>query len=326
MTLETSAPTLPPAMPAIPRKPRGHLVRAELLKIFTTRTWWILGLIMLGFTALSLLINVVQANTDLTNAVYYKANPPTYIDVPADQRPSAEQMAAIQEDFLRMTDIPRVLAGAAANVYTSGQLLNLMFIVVLGALIVTNEFFHQTATSTFLTTPQRTRVILAKLAAAVLLAAAFWAIFTALNVGIGALNFASNGYGVPFGQWEIIRSVLMNLLAYVIWAVLGVGLGVLIQSQLGATITGVALYWISWPIAAGLLGLIREYVIKDDWVYNLAVALPGVASFIMVSTERLQFSFNSFSPPWWVGALVLLGYGVIAGVVGTLITRRRDIS
>jgi hypothetical protein len=32
------------------------------------------------------------------------------------------------------------------------------------------------------------------------------------------------------------------------------------------------------------------------------------------------------APPQWVGAVVLIGYGVVAGVIGTLITRRRDIS
>ena len=36
---------------------------------------------------------------------------------------------------------------------------------------MTNEFFHQTATTTFLTTPHRTAVILAKLVAAIVLGA-----------------------------------------------------------------------------------------------------------------------------------------------------------
>jgi ABC-type transport system involved in multi-copper enzyme maturation permease subunit len=239
--------------------------------------------------------------------------------------PALEQQA-ILDDFARHTDVARILARSAANVYTSGQLLNLMFIVVLGALIVTNEYFHQTATATFLATPHRTRVIVAKLVAGVGLATGFWFVTTAINVGIGALNFTSTGYGFPFRDPDIVRSVAMNLLAYVIWAVLGIGLGVLIQSQLGATITAAALYWISWPVAVLLFGIIRQFVIHDDRVWQFVVLLPGVASFIMVSTERLQFAVDTFGPPWWVGAVVLLGYGLVAGVVGTLITRKRDIS
>jgi hypothetical protein len=32
------------------------------------------------------------------------------------------------------------------------------------------------------------------------------------------------------------------------------------------------------------------------------------------------------SPPQWVGALVLVGYGALAGLIGTLILRKRDVS
>ena len=32
------------------------------------------------------------------------------------------------------------------------------------------------------------------------------------------------------------------------------------------------------------------------------------------------------SPPQWVGAVVLIGYGVVAGLVGTALIRRRDIA
>ena len=49
------------------------------------------------------------------------------------------------------------VAALAANIYTSGQFFGLLFVMLLGMILVTNEFFHQTATATFLTTPQRTR-------------------------------------------------------------------------------------------------------------------------------------------------------------------------
>ena len=123
-----------------------------------------------------------------------------------------------------------------------------------------------------------------------------------------------------------MRSVLMNLLAYVIWAVLGVGLGALIRSQLGATLTGAAFYLLSYPLAFALFGTIRAYVIQEDWVWNGIVAVPGVASQIMISPEPIQIGFGVDGPAWWVGALVLVAYGVLAGVLGTLIIRKRDIS
>jgi biotin transporter BioY len=124
----------------------------------------------------------------------------------------------------------------------------------------------------------------------------------------------------------VLRSVLMSLLAFVIWAVLGVGLGVLIRSQLGATLTGAFAYLLSFVLAFAFFGLIRQFVIKEDWVWNWMVSVPGVASQVMISAEPLQFGPNESGPQWWVGALVLIGYGILAGVVGTLITRKRDIS
>jgi hypothetical protein len=47
---------------------------------------------------------------------------------------------------------------------------------------------------------------------------------------------------------------------------------------------------------------------------------------VMVSAEPIQFGPGDSGPAWWVGALVLVGYGVLAGAIGTMIMRRRDIS
>jgi hypothetical protein len=50
-------------------------------------------------------------------------------------------------------------------------------------------------------------------------------------------------------------------------------------------------------------------VIHDDRVWHSVVLLPGVASFIMVSTEQLQFALDTYGPPWWVGAPSWSGTG-----------------
>ena len=53
------------------------------------------------------------------------------------------------------TDIPRLVAQHTAEIFTSGQFLGLMLVIIVGVLVVTNEYTHQTATATFLTTPRR---------------------------------------------------------------------------------------------------------------------------------------------------------------------------
>lgn len=316
-----------------------RLIKAELLKIRTTNSWWIFGVISLAFTALALLITILQANSEISFAVEQANQPmPDFLPRNPDGTPMSPEEAGVtpqqiegwRQEYLASIDVARIVIRSAANVFTAGQFFGLLLVVVLGALVVTNEFFHQTATTTFLTTPRRTSVILSKLAAASGIAVVFWLVTTVIDLAAGSIYFSSEGYDIPLGEWPVVRSVLMNLLAYVIWAVLGVGLGVLIRSQLGATLTAAVFYLLAFPVALILFNLIYAFVIKKDWVWNYIVAIPGVASTIMISPERVQFSASEngpiYGPEWWTGALILLAYGVGAAVIGTLITRKRDIS
>jgi ABC-2 type transport system permease protein len=189
-------------------------------------------------------------------------------------------------------------------------------------LVVTNEFFHQTATTTFLVTPRRTRVILAKFLATVATSVAFWALALLLSLVVGVLYLRSEGLGTYLGDWAVWRSVLLALAVYAVWAVFGVGLGVLIRSQIGAMITGTVLYLIGTQAAQIVFFLIYTFWIKKDWVLTSMVVVPSIASLVMTSVTKLYPQ----SPPAWVGAVVLVGYGLVAGFIGVLLTRRRDIS
>jgi ABC-type transport system involved in multi-copper enzyme maturation permease subunit len=326
----TAEATLTPAGPATAgpgaEHPPARLVRAELRKILTTSTWWLFGIYTLVATAIALLFNVLTANQDLSNAEQMKLHPPNFADMPASQRPPAGEQQQILEEFARQTDIPARVIQHVANVFTSGQYFGLMLVAIIGVLVVTNEFQHQTATATFLATPQRTRVITAKFVAAVQLAICYWGLSTVIGVGIGTLNFSLTGYGIPWDDVTVWRAVAMNLLAYTVWAMLGVGIGVLIRSQLGATITTAALYLISVPAALILFGALAQ-ITHQDGIWNFIVLVPGVASSVMVASEPPQFGPDASSAlTWWVGAVVLVGYAAVAGLIGTLITRKRDIS
>jgi ABC-2 type transport system permease protein len=309
------SPESPAAPPRLTQRPR--LVQAEIRKIFTTDTWWIIGILLVVATGIALLVNVSSANSDMRAAEYAIDHPPTFSGDASDQQQA-------REAFARATDIPAIIARSAASVYTSGQFFGLLLVVIVGALVVTNEFQHQTATATFLTTPQRTRVIGAKLVAAVVLAAGYWLFALAISIGIGALVFGLQGYGVPFAEPTILRAVGMNLLAYAVWAVIGVGFGVLLRGQLGATLTATGLYLSAYP---GLILFSLLYnLIQQDWVFDLVILMPGIASMVMVQTEPLQLGFDIHGPQWWAGAAALVAYGVVAGAIGTMIMRKRDIS
>jgi ABC-type transport system involved in multi-copper enzyme maturation permease subunit len=273
------------------------LVRSELLKIRTTNAWWWLAIGAFVMTALAFVVNAFTADAILSGEF-------------GDQGLDPEQLAAQQD-----------VVGQAANVYTSGQFFGLLFVMLIGILMVTNEFYHQTATTTFLTTPRRTMVIAGKLVTASLVGFAFWLVTTVLDLGAGALFLEAAGHGHQIGEWGVTRAVLLNLLAYAIWTIFGVGFGTLITNQLGAVLTAVVLYLIGTQAATLVFFLLSEWL-DIETLLEWAVIVPSVASQAMVSAVP-DVPGN---PQWWLGALVLVAYAAVTGAVGVLLTRRRDIS
>lgn len=275
----------------------GRLVHSEYLKIRTTNMWWMFALFTVLGTALALLVNMLVAHYYLTTT------------------PGPDQAA----DFATQASA----VGQAANLYTSGQFFGGLFVLLLAILVVTNEYYHQTATNTFLATPRRTSVVLAKFATAMIAAFVFWLIVTVIDL-IAVPIFLSSQHvgGVYLGAWDVQRAILVNLMVFALWAVFGVGIGVLLRSQIAAMVITSLLYVIGSQIGPLIFFLIRHFLIKHDWVLSLQVLLPDQAAKVAVSV----IPAFEHAPHAWVGVLVLLGYGILFGVVGTMIMRKRDIS
>jgi ABC-2 type transport system permease protein len=274
-----------------------NLVKAELFKIRSTATWWILGLITLVLWALTLLINWAGSSVNA----------------------SAESTEGLTPDQAEQVRVANEAVNVASNLYTSGQFFGVLMVMLLAAIVVTNEFFHQTATTTFLVTPRRESVVLAKLIASTLLGLTFWLITTLLNLLFVPFILDALNVGSQLGEPAIWRAVGLNALAYALWAILGVGAGVLIRSQIGATIALSTTYVIGYFGATTIFFLLTPRI--GDWFGKLQVLVPPLASQLMVSGTELPGN-----PPRWVGAVVLIGYAVLAGGLGTWLMKRRDIA
>jgi ABC-2 type transport system permease protein len=292
----------------------NRLVHAEIFKLRTTSTGKLFAAGTVLSTAVLFVVDAVSANSLLK---------------PFDQFVALETHGhgdRIPPDFLaHLRDdwqLGHSAVTQAATLYTSGQLLGVLLACLLGIVLITSEYHQQTATTTFLQTPRRSRVVAGKLATAVLTAALAWLVSTVLSVVAGAIFLHQEGYGSQLGHWGVLRAILLNLAAYAIWAVFGVGFGALIRNQLGATVSATVLYLVGASAAATVFGLLHTYVIDKDWVLTLQVIVPQVASTVMISPTR---TFAQ-SPAQWVGAAVLVAYGIAAGVVGTWVLRRRDIA
>ncbi|MEO3925911.1 ABC transporter permease subunit [Micromonosporaceae bacterium B7E4] len=275
-----------------------NLVRSELLKIRTTNTWWVFGLITLPLWGLTLLINYFQSQTLLD---------PDRVGVPEADQQNAQFQAAGEH------------VNIAANLYTNGQFFGVLIVMLLGVLVVTNEFFHQTATTTFLTSPHRTAVVVAKLVAAGILGLIFWVVTTGLNLIFTPLILGSLDVSSQLGEGAIWQAIGLNGLAYLLWAVFGIGFGVLIRSQIGATVTALLVYLAGYIGAIIVLAILAERF--GDWINNLQLIVPSLASQLMATGTDLPGS-----PPRWAGAAVMVAYAVVTGTIGTLIMRKRDVS
>lgn len=301
--MTVTAPAGPPAAAASPDL--GHpgpapirLIRSEFLKLRSTNGWWLFLLGALLMLVLAILFNWLQADFAFSEGVPDEVSGDDVATFEASRNPIFQ----------------------AANLYTSGQFFGLMFVMLVGIVIVTSEFQHQTATTTFLTTPHRTAVILAKLSMAALFGAALWLVSLVINIPatIGILSV----YDVSdlLGEWPVQRAILLNLLAYALWGVLGVGLGVLIRSQIAATVTATVLYLIGTTAVTILVTVLQNWL-EWEWIDETQYVMPSVASTLMVGGTSLPGQ-----PPYWVGALILVGWAIVTGTIGTLITRRRDVS
>jgi len=204
---------------------------------------------------------------------------------------------------------------------TAGQFFGLLLAMVIGILVVTNEFFHQTATTTFMTNPHRTTVILAKAVAALLFGALFWLVATVIDLIVTPIYLSSQHVSVSVFQWTVIQSVLLNLAAFALWAIFGLGLGTLLRSQVGSVITGLILYLLGAAAIAIIFQVIHN-LYPHNWVVSAEVIAPAIASSIMITPGQ---AFEH-APPQWAGAVVMIGYALLSGLIGISLTRRRDIS
>src|SRR5262249_7972993 len=133
-------------------------------------------------------------------------------------------------------------AAIAADMLTSGQFPGVLLAMLVGVLMVTSEYAHQTPPAPFLTNPNRGAAVRAKFAAAAVVGVAFWGLSTVLDFFVTPFYLSSQHIHMSLAEWVPVRSVLLNLLAYGMWAVFGVGLGSLFRGQVAAVVAALGGY------------------------------------------------------------------------------------
>jgi ABC-type transport system involved in multi-copper enzyme maturation permease subunit len=265
----------------------GGALQSEVTKITSTRLWWILAIIMAAYIAVC-----AGGAAALFGALGDSTNGPT---IPGEM--------------------------LAPLVYSFGPTLGYVFAVLLGALATTNEFRHQTLTPTFLATPRRGRVLVAKLIALIGAGALYGVIAMIAAVGAGAGLLLAFGIDPQLGDPDTWVLIGRSVLAMALWSAIGVGLGVLVPSQVAAIVIVLAFTQFVEPILRLASGI-------ADWTAQIGQFLPGAASDALVGASffALAGGGSGVALEWWQGGLVLLAIAVVVSILGWLTTWRRDVT
>lgn len=182
---------------------------------------------------------------------------------------------------------------------------SLLFAILFGILVMTGEFRHGTATPTFLVSPLRERVVAAKAIASVAGGATLALAALALVYAIALVWLSLAGVEIHLFEGDALTNALVLLAAASIWGALGVGIGAVVRSQVGALV-GTLVYFL---IAEPLLGSITDRV---------SPYLPGAA------LGALADGSDDLSR--WGGAGVSIGWAIAFCLVGAFVTVRRDVT
>jgi ABC-type transport system involved in multi-copper enzyme maturation permease subunit len=256
-----------------------NVLRSEWRKVTTTRLWWGLLLAALAIAALSTFTQIAGGSSGGPPGV----PPPDPFAQVANQRSLAT-------------------AAAAGGV----------FALVFGIVVMTTEFRHLTSRPTFLIQPRRERVVAAKLLVAAAVGAAYGIASVAVVVAIMGPWLSAKGVTIGWLSGGVLATLAETVLAMALYALLGVGVGVLVRNQLAAVIGALVVLFIVENVVLAIPDL------QGAWRF-----LPVPAADQLVGTRIPDIGGPALTP--LEGGLVFFGWGLLLAICGWLTTLRRDI-
>jgi ABC-2 type transport system permease protein len=217
--------------------------------------------------------------------------------------------------------VPPLYTTAGLDAIITGGVWSLMLAAVLGVISSSGEFRHSTATSTYLVTPRRDRVLVAKMIASAGAGVVFGLVGWLIPTGIGLAFVASRGYHVAITDATMARYAAGHLLAGALLAAVGAALGSLVRSQIGAVIGVFVWAILIESLIGGLFTAVRPYL-PYTAATTLAGTKLGAASFMAARTV----SGTAGPLPFAAAAALVAAVAVVVAVAAGRTTVRRDIT
>lgn len=263
---------------------------SEYRKIVTTRTWWVLLLVMVAYMAF---LGAMMAFA----------------------------LTFSSDDGSVTTDMPQGMdpQSVITTVYTLPASFGYVLPLLVGMLAVTAEFRHRTLTPTLLAQPDRNRFVVGKLLAGVPMGVLYGVAGTLATVAGGAVAFAFTGAEHLLGEGDTWAIIARTALALTVWCVLGVGLGFAMPNQVVAIVVVLAFTQFVEPVARLVLGL-------NDGTAVVGKFLPGAAGEAISGGSFYSATGAGDLLGPVAGGLVLVGYALLLALLGRFTTLRRDIT
>lgn len=256
------------------------LLRSEVRKFLTTKTWlWLLiGTVLLALLQPVLMLSFAGETDSRTGAPIF----------PPIDDPTIQTMA---------------LSGASSAT---------IFIAVLGVIGITAEYRHRTVVPTFLATPNRWQVILAKFVAYLVFGLVF-AVVASIAVVLVVMIWV-NAAGGSFTLGGDNSKVLVgSAIASALYGVIGVAFGALVRNQIGAVSGLLAYMFVIEPIISAIPATASVYKF-----------MPGGAAAAMYTyAQPGSTDLDQLSPVG--GGLLLAAYAVVLAGIAYAVSTKREV-
>ncbi len=174
---------------------------AEYRKLVSTRLWWLLLIVMVGY--LVFVAAIVSAS---------------FVFTPEGTEPPLRGEAAALATYSLVNGVGDV------------------FPLIIGSLAMTTEFRHKTITQSLLVEPDRTRFLLAKLLSVVPIGLVAGVVAVLAVVLGGAPLLHLQGDGAFLGDGDVVTGLLLGVVVVALWAVIGVAFGAVCSNQVAAIV------------------------------------------------------------------------------------------
>ncbi|MHB8487572.1 MAG: ABC transporter permease [Candidatus Dormibacteria bacterium] len=192
-----------------------------------------------------------------------------------------------------------------------GTTFGMIFGSLLGALSITTEIRNGMIRPTLLATPNRSRVVAAKVMACLIAGAALGLLSEAIAVGVGAAGLAARGIQIAPSVGDFAQLLVGGAAAAALWAAIGVGIGATLRNQVGAAISLVVWLLFIEMTVIGVAPAVGKF-------------LPGASGGALAGAMLQETATYLLVPA--VGALLMVAYAVVAIGAGLVSTARRDIN